>query len=181
MKILASEECLCRATSVGTRHLPRESSCNSYFSSIHIHPIRRIFLQSNRLPFYNPYPAPAPPLEKMLKCFVATTTNERSFPLTRWPIEITPTRWSAQLEDTLTEEGPPPGLTSLVKGLVKNYKLDESLRQGALYIDSQGDRNAAASAGREALEYLAQTIEYFPVELDERCASHGEGALSHRW
>lgn len=68
----------------------------------------------------------------------------------------------------MTKDGAPPGLTSLVKGLVKNYKLDESLQQGALYIESQMDRNAAASAGREALEYLAQTVEYFPVELDER-------------
>ncbi|CAM9814213.1 unnamed protein product [Ectocarpus sp. 4 AP-2014] len=73
-----------------------------------------------------------------------------------------------QLEDTLTNDGAPPGLTGLVKGLIKNYKLDESLQQGAKYIESSGDRNAAASAGREALEYLAQTAEYFPVELDDR-------------
>lgn len=73
-----------------------------------------------------------------------------------------------QLEDTLTNEGAPPGLTGLIKGLIKNYKLDDSLQQGAKYIESSGDRNAAASAGREALEYLAQTAEYFPVELDDR-------------
>lgn len=77
----------------------------------------------------------------------------------------------AQLEDTLTNDGAPPGLTALVKGLVKNYKLDESLQQGALYIESQGDRNAAASAGREALEYLAQTAEYFPAQVDDRCGT----------
>lgn len=73
-----------------------------------------------------------------------------------------------QLEDTLTNEGSPPGLNGLVRGLIKNYKLDESLQQGAMYIEKQGDRNAAASAGREALEYLAQTAEYFPVEIDDR-------------
>lgn len=73
-----------------------------------------------------------------------------------------------QLEDTLTNDGAPPGLTGLIKGLIKNYKLDESLQQGAKYIESPGDRNAAASAGREALEYLAQTAEYFPVEVDDR-------------
>lgn len=73
-----------------------------------------------------------------------------------------------QLEDTLTNEGAPPGLTGLIKGLTKNYKLDESLQQGAKYIESPGDRNAAASAGREALEYLALTAEYFPVEVDDR-------------
>lgn len=78
-----------------------------------------------------------------------------------------------QLEDTLTNEGSPPGLTGLVKGLIKNYKLDESLQQGAMYIERQGDRNAAASAGREALEYLAQTAEYFPVEIDDRCEGSG--------
>lgn len=74
------------------------------------------------------------------------------------------------MEDTLTNEDTPPGLTGLVKGLIKNYKLDESLQQGALYIESQRDRNAAASAGMEAMEYLAQTAEYFPVEIDDRCA-----------
>eukprot|EP00752_Nemacystus_decipiens_P004151 g3799.t1 len=73
-----------------------------------------------------------------------------------------------QLEETLTNDGAPPGLTGLVKGLIKNYRLDDSLQQGAKYIESQGDRNAAASAGREALEFLAQTAEYFPVELDDR-------------
>ncbi|CAN0124893.1 unnamed protein product [Pylaiella littoralis] len=73
-----------------------------------------------------------------------------------------------QLEDTLTNEGAPPGLTSLIKGLIKNYKLDDSLQQGAKYIESPGDRNAAASAGREALEYLALTAEYFPVVVDDR-------------
>ncbi|CAM9250034.1 unnamed protein product, partial [Hapterophycus canaliculatus] len=72
------------------------------------------------------------------------------------------------LEDTLTNEEVPPGLTGLVKGLIKNYRLEESLQQGAKYIEAQKDRNAAASAGREALEYLAQTAEYFPVELDDR-------------
>lgn len=74
----------------------------------------------------------------------------------------------SQLEDTLTNEGAPPGLTSLIKGLIKNYKLDDSLQQGAKYIESPGDRNAAASAGREALEYLALTAEYFPVVVDDR-------------
>lgn len=73
-----------------------------------------------------------------------------------------------QLEETLTNDGAPPGLNGLVKGLIKNYRLDESLQQGAKYIESQGDRNAAASAGKEALEFLAQTAEYFPVELDDR-------------
>lgn len=73
-----------------------------------------------------------------------------------------------QLEDTLTNEEPPPGLAGLVKGLIKNYKLDESLQQGAMYIERPGDRNAAASAGMEALEYLAQTAEYFPVQIDDR-------------
>lgn len=75
---------------------------------------------------------------------------------------------ASQLEETLTNEDVPPGLTGLIKGLIKNYKLDESLQQGAKYIESPGDRNAAASAGREALEFLAQTAEYFPVELDDR-------------
>lgn len=76
----------------------------------------------------------------------------------------------AQLEDDLTNKGAPPGLNGLVKGLIKNYKLDESLRQGVMYIESSGDRRTADSAGREALEYLAQTAEYFPPELDERYA-----------
>lgn len=80
-------------------------------------------------------------------------------------------RWlhNAQLEDDLTDKGTPSGLNMLVKGLIKNYKLDESLKQGALYIESEGERRTAASAGREALEYLAQTAEYFPPEVDERC------------
>lgn len=78
-----------------------------------------------------------------------------------------------QLEDTLTNDGSPPGLAGLVKGLIKNYKLDESLQQGAMYIERPGDRNAAASAGMEALEYLAQTAEYFPVQIDDRYEGSG--------
>lgn len=78
-----------------------------------------------------------------------------------------------QLEDTLTNDESPPGLAGLVKGLIKNYKLDESLQQGAMYIERQGDRNAAASAGMEALEYLAQTAEYFPVQIDDRYEGSG--------
>lgn len=73
-----------------------------------------------------------------------------------------------QLEDELTNKGAPPGLAGLVQGLVRNYRLDESLTQGALYIESTKDRAAAASAGKEALEYLAQTVEYFPPEVDQR-------------
>lgn len=76
--------------------------------------------------------------------------------------------YTVQLEDELTNKGAPPGLNGMVKGLVKNYKLDESLRQGAMYIESSGDRRVADSAGREALEFLAQTAEYFPATLDER-------------
>lgn len=96
----------------------------------------------------------------------------RSLTLTKHLLTSTPFSSSLsappQLEETLTNDGAPPGLTGLVKGLIKNYKLDESLQQGAKYIESQGDRNAAASAGKEALEFLAQTAEYFPVELDDR-------------
>lgn len=73
----------------------------------------------------------------------------------------------------MTNDESPPGLGGLVKGLIKNYKLDESLQQGAMYIERQGDRNAAASAGMEALEYLAQTAEYFPVQIDDRYEGNG--------
>lgn len=68
----------------------------------------------------------------------------------------------------MTEAGAPPGLTSLVTVLVGNVKLDDSLQQGVLYFESQIDRNAAASARWEVLKCLGQTVEYFPVELDER-------------
>ncbi|CAM9367108.1 unnamed protein product [Choristocarpus tenellus] len=51
---------------------------------------------------------------------------------------------------------------------MRNYKLEESLKQGALYIEGSSNRVTAASSGREAVEFLTQAVDYFPPELDDR-------------
>eukprot|EP00640_Fibrocapsa_japonica_P005192 CAMPEP_0113936068 /NCGR_PEP_ID=MMETSP1339-20121228/3059_1 /TAXON_ID=94617 /ORGANISM="Fibrocapsa japonica" /LENGTH=209 /DNA_ID=CAMNT_0000938407 /DNA_START=196 /DNA_END=825 /DNA_ORIENTATION=+ /assembly_acc=CAM_ASM_000762 len=71
-----------------------------------------------------------------------------------------------QLEDDITNGQEIGDIPAQAQLLLRNYKLEENLRQGVQYLESNAERVEATKYAKEALEDLILITEYFPESYD---------------